>query len=165
MPGRERPTVGRLAVYIVLSAAFTGLIAGGANAAGAFEWVYDDLDRPAWLLPAGLITAIWIAKTLLLAFALWSVERFGREGWRWLGALGILMTIGSGILWTVAFLFMRDVSFGLLAVLASWVATVFAAWAAGRADVGVGAFLWLPLLFQSYALAVSFELMRLNTGL
>lgn len=165
LSGRERPTVGRLAVYLVLTAAFSGLIAGGASASGAFEWVYDTLEHPAWLLPGGIITALWISKTVLLAFALWSVERFGHEGWRWLGALGILVTLASGIVWTIVFLLMRDVSLGLLAVLVAWIATVFAAWAVGRASVGSGAFLWLPLLFQTYALAASFEVMRLNTGL
>lgn len=165
MPGRDRPTVGRLAVYLVLAAAFTGLMAGGANAVGAFEWIYEDLERPVWLLPGGVITALWIAKTLFLAFALWSVDRFGREGWRWLGMAGVLLTVVSGIAWTIVFLIMRDVSLGLLAVLASWVFTIFAAWAVGRASVGAGAFLWLPVIFQSYALAASFELMRLNTGL
>jgi tryptophan-rich sensory protein len=165
LSGRERPTVGRLAVYLVLTAAFTGLIAGGANAAGAYDWVYQDLDRPGWLLPGGLLTMFWVAKTMLLAFALWSVERFGREGWRWLGAAGVLGTIACGLAWTIVFFFMRDVSLGLLAVLASWVTTIFAAWSVGRASVGSGAFLWLPLIFQSYALAASFELMRLNTGL
>ena len=165
LTGRERPTVGRLAVYLVVTAAFTGLIAGGANAVGAFGWVYQDLNRPAWLMPAGFMTAMWIAKTLMLAFALWSVERFGREGWRWLGALGILLTVASGIAWTIVFLIMRDVSLGLLVVLASWVATVFTAWTVGRASVGSGAFMWLPFVFQCYALAASYELMRLNTGL
>lgn len=165
LPGRERPTVGRLAVYLVLTAAFTGLMAGGANAAGTFDWVYQELDRPVWLLPGSFITALWIAKTLMLAFALWSVERFGLAGWRWLGALGVLTTIASAIAWSIVFLVMRDVSLGLLVVVASWVTTVFATWAVGRASVSAGAFMWLPFVFQSYALAVSFELMRLNTGL
>ena len=90
--------------------------------------------------------------------------RIGRKSF-WLGALGILVTLASGIVWTMVFLLMRDVSLGLLAVLVAWIATVFAAWAVGRASIGSGAFLWLPLVLQTYALAASFEVMRLNTGL
>lgn len=165
MPGRDRPTVGRLAVYLVLSAAFTGLIAGGANAAGAFEWAAEEIERPVWLLPSGIVMTVWIAKTLMLAFGLWSVERFGRERWRWLGVASILAATAAGVASIFVILILRDLSLGFLSILITWLATIFAAWAVGRASMGAGAFLWLPLAFQSYALVASFEVMRLNTGL
>ncbi|MEE2565511.1 tryptophan-rich sensory protein [Hyphobacterium marinum] len=164
MTQRDHPTVGRLAFYLIAAAAVTGAAAGWAFASGAAAWATEELNLPGWMPPVNLLVWLWIAKTLLLAYTIWATERFGRPGWRWLAILTELVLLAGTAVWVVLFLVLCDVTLGFLAIAAIWMVSIFAAWAAGKATRLAGVSLWPVLAWNTALLALTFEIMRLNTG-
>lgn len=164
MTQRDHPTVGRLAFYLIAAAAITGAATGWAYASGAVAWVNEDLILPAWMPATGLFAWLWIGKTLILAYALWATERFGRPGWRWLAVLNQLTLLLVSAAWVGAFLVMRDVTLGFVVVALAWIIAIFAAWTAGRATRLAATFIWPVLVWNTAVLVLIFEVMRLNTG-
>ncbi len=162
MEHRDHPSVGRLAFYLIVAAAAAGTISGWAYASGTASWAMDDLRQPGWAIPINVLSWLWIGKTLLMAYALWATERFGRPGWRWLALAGEMALFVSSAGWIVAFLILRDPAYGFLAIAWSWIVTVFTVWFAGRSAKLAGVSLWPVLIWTSYMLVLSFEIMRLN---
>lgn len=165
MARENRPTIIRLAVYWIIAAGMTGLITGLAFATGVVEWVYQDIQHPIWLPPIMIIVWLWIAKTMWMAFVLWMVDRFG-QGWcRWASMLLVtLLFVASGG-WLAGFVILRDLTVGFYAILGSWVLTVMAMLLIGRAHKLAGVLMWPVFGWTTFMMAVSFELMRLNTGM
>ena len=56
MAAENRPTIIRLAVYWIIASGMLGLITGLAFATGVVEWVYEDINHPAWLPPVMVLT-------------------------------------------------------------------------------------------------------------
>lgn len=165
MSHTNRPTIIRLAVYWILAAALTGIISGLAFATGVVEWVYEDLDRPLWLPPVMVLTWLWITKTMLMALALWTVDRFG-HGWARRVSIGLLVLLylaSAG--WLAGFVVMRDLTFGFYAILGSWLLTALTMGIIGRAQKAAALMMWPVFGWTTFMLTVSFELMRLNTSL
>tara|TARA_R110002073_G_scaffold19336_19_gene70775 strand:+ start:2801 stop:3301 length:501 start_codon:yes stop_codon:yes gene_type:complete len=155
--------VGRLAFYLIVVAAVTGSTAGWAFASGAVDWVRS-LTLPGWMPPINILAWVWIAKALVMTYALWATERFGKPGWRWI-ALGVEISLFLGSLaWIVGFLMMCDVTLGFIAVAVSWVISIVAVWAAGKASRLTGLALLPVLAWNCVLLVLTFEIMRLNTG-
>lgn len=165
MARENRPTIIRLAVYWIIAAGITGLITGLAFATGVVEWVYEDLNHPVWLPPVMILTWMWIAKTMWLAFVLWMVDRFG-QGWcRWASMMLVTMMFGASAGWLAGFVILRDVTVAFYAILGSWILTILTMTLIGRAHKAAGSLMWPVFAWTSFMLAVSFELMRLNSGL
>ncbi|MBI1237556.1 MAG: hypothetical protein GC188_12810 [Alphaproteobacteria bacterium] len=165
MSPANRPTIIRLAVYWILAAAMTGIISGLAFATGIVSWVYEDLSRPLWLPPVMILTWLWIAKTMLMALALWTVDRFG-HGWERrlvIGLIVLLYLASAG--WITGFVIFRDLTFGFYAILGSWVLTTLTMLVIGRAQKAAAIMMWPVFFWTTFMLTVSFELMRLNTGM
>ncbi len=165
MSDTNRPTIIRLAVYWILAAGMTGIISGLAFATGIVDWVYNDLNRPFWLPPIMLLVWLWIAKTMLMALALWTVDRFG-HGWARHVAIGllILLYMASGG-WLAGFVILRDLTVGFYAILGSWVLTALTMLIIGRAQKAAAIMMWPVFFWTTFMLTVSFELMRLNSGM
>lgn len=165
MDPSNRPTIIRLAVYWIIAAAMTGIITGLAFATGIVEWVYDDLQRPFWLPPVMILTWLWIAKTMMMALALWVVDRFG-NGWARRISIGllVLLYLASGG-WLAGFVILRDVTIGFYAILVSWGLTALTVFVIGRAQKFASLLMWPIFAWTTFMLTVSFELMRLNTGM
>lgn len=165
MAKENRPTIVRLAVYWIFASGMMGLITGLAFATGVVEWAYEDLNRPSWLVPISILTWLWVAKTMWMAFILWMVDRFGHGWCRWasMGLITLLFSASGG--WITGFVILRDLSVGFYAILVSWTITVLTMLLIGRAHKAAGMLMWPVFAWTTYMLAVSFELMRLNTGL
>lgn len=165
MSPANRPTIIRLAVYWILAAGMTGIISGLAFATGVVEWVYEDLERPLWLPPAMVLTWMWIAKTMLMALVLWTVDRFG-DGWARRLSIGLLVLLylaSAG--WLAGFVIFRDLSIGFYAILGSWVLTALTMLIIGRAQKAAALMMWPVFAWTTFMLTVSFELMRINTSM
>ena len=165
MPHDHRPTIIRLAVYWIIAAGMTGIITGLAFATGIVEWAYEDLIRPLWLPPVMVLTWLWIAKTMLMATTLWTVDRFG-HGWARRVTIGllVLLYLASGG-WLAGFVVLRDVTFGFYAILGSWALTALTMMIVGRAQKAAAFMMWPIFAWTTFMLATSFELMRLNSGM
>ncbi|QNL20118.1 tryptophan-rich sensory protein [Hyphobacterium sp. CCMP332] len=165
MAHTNRPTIIRLAVYWIIAAAMTGVISGLAFATGVVEWVYQDLQRPLLLPPVMILTWLWIAKTMMMALVLWIVDRFG-HGWARRVSIGllVLLYLASGG-WLAGFVILRDVTFGFYAILGSWILTALTVFVIGRAQKFSAVLMWPIFIWTTFMLTVSFELMRLNSGL
>lgn len=165
MAQENRPTIVRLAVYWIAAAGMTGLVSGLAFATGVAEWAYEELTPPVFLPPVMILTWAWIAKTMLMTLALWTVDRFG-TGWvRWLAMLAITLLFAASAGWLTGFVILRDVTFGFYAILLSFGLTVFAMLFVGRASKAAGFMMWPIFGWTLFMLAASFELMRLNTDI
>ncbi|GJL97004.1 MAG: hypothetical protein DHS20C06_08210 [Hyphobacterium sp.] len=165
MAHENRPTIIRLAVYWIIAAAMAGIISGLAFATGVVEWAYEELERPFWLPPVMILTWLWIAKTMFMALALWTVDRFG-HGWERRVSIGLLILLylaSAG--WLTGFVVLRDVTFGFYAILASWAVTAATMLIIGRAQKAASFIMWPIFAWTSFMLATSFELMRLNSSL
>jgi len=165
MAHENRPTIIRLAVYWIIAAAMAGIISGLAFATGVVEWAYEELNRPFWLPPVMVLTWLWIAKTMFMALALWTVDRFG-HGWERRVSIGllVLLYLGSGG-WLAGFVVLRDVTIGFYAILGSWLVTALTMMIIGRAQKFAAFIMWPIFAWTTFMLATSFELMRLNTGM
>jgi tryptophan-rich sensory protein len=165
MAHENRPTIIRLAVYWIFAAAMAGIISGLAFATGVVEWAYEELERPFWLPPVMILTWLWIAKTMFMALALWTVDRFG-HGWERRVSIGLLVLLylaSAG--WLTGFVVLRDVTFGFYAILVSWAVTAVAMLIIGRAQKFAALIMWPIFAWTSFMLATSFELMRLNSSM
>jgi|GEM_PF-1422797 len=165
MAAENRPTIIRLAVYWIIASGMLGLITGLAFATGVVEWVYEDINHPAWLPPVMVLTWTWAAKTMLMAFVLWLVDRFGHGWCRWLSLFLISLLFAASAGWLAGFVILRDLTVGFFAILGSWVLTAIVMFVIGRAHKVAGVLMWPVFIWTTFMLAVSFELMRLNTGL
>ncbi|WP_421789992.1 TspO/MBR family protein [Hyphobacterium sp.] len=165
METQNRPTIIRLIVYWMMAAGMTGLVSGLAFATGVVEWVYDELETPFFLPPLMILTWLWIAKTMIMALALWTVDRFGTGLSRWIAMIGITLLFLASAGWLTGFVILRDVSVGFYAILVSFILTVLTMLVVGRANKAAGVMMWPVFGWTTFMLVVSFELMRLNTGL
>lgn len=163
MDEKRSPGVITLLVYLIVVASFAGGLSGWIHATGAFAWL-EGLEAPDWTPGFGLINLLGLFVPMFAAVALWIVQRSGRDGTRFLGAMPIALYLAglSAQVWLV--FSTRDVSLGFVAGLAMWVFALFAAWLAGRSSRPAGVLMWIPLAWQSLAVVLGFELMRLNTG-
>jgi tryptophan-rich sensory protein len=80
-----------------------------------------------------------------------------------MGLITLLFAASGG--WLTGFVILRDLSVGFYAILVSWTITVLTMLLIGRAHKAAGMLMWPVFAWTTYMLAVSFELMRLNTGL
>lgn len=163
MQEQNRPGVIRLLLYMILSASLVGSMAGWINASGAFDWAAT-LNMPTWTAPRTILTAVWIVLFQLLAISLWISQRSERAGLRLISSILLLGLIGV-ITFRMCIIFsVRDLPLSFAISLAAWVYALIAVGIVGRNSQAAGFLLWPMFGWMTYGLALSFELMRLNTG-
>jgi benzodiazapine receptor len=163
MKEQDRPGMVRLLLYMILSAGLSGGLAGWIYAGETIDWV-TGLDFPVWVPEQSIMTGIWIFLFQLVAMSLWLVQRSGRDGMRTIASIliiGLFVAIFARI---YIYFGIRDVTMGFALSLANWIYALFAVAFVGRANSPAGYLLWPLFVWQTFGLALCFEIMRLNTG-
>ena len=163
MEDRQSPSLGRLFLYKILAAGLAGGLNGWIFTTGATDWA-GSLDTPAWAPPGLVIGIVWVILFQMMAIALWTVDRLGHAGRRWLAMLFILAQFTVSVSWVCAYFGARSVANGFIFTLAAWVLCLFTLWAVGRAHKGSTILIWPMLIWLSFAGALSFEIMSLNAA-
>jgi benzodiazapine receptor len=163
MDAQNRPSVIRLLIYMILAAGMAGGLAGWVGSSGSLAWIYD-LNLPSWMPQYSIGIGIWAVLMQMTAVGLWIAQRNGRDGLRFLTTFLILGLVAVITARTCIVYGGRDVMLGFLATLATWVYALFAIGIAGRCSRPAGLLLWPLFVWLTYALALSFEIMRLNSG-
>jgi benzodiazapine receptor len=163
MDAQDRPTVIRLLVYMTLAAGMAGGLSGWVGSSGALEWI-SELNLPSWMPQYSVGIAIWAVIMQMTAVGLWIAQRTGRDGLRFITAFLLLGLVALICARTCVVYGARDVTLGFLATLGTWIYALFAIGLAGRCSRPAGLLLWPLFFWLTYALALSFEIMRLNSG-
>jgi tryptophan-rich sensory protein len=163
MDEAKRPGVVRFLIYLIGAASLAGGLAGWVLSSGGMNWA-ENLSMPNWTPSARTLVLSGIVMLHPLAISLWITQRGGRDGMRALCSLLILGLIGGFIAWLIVFFGARDVTSTFLANLAGWTYALFVTGLVGRCSSAAGYLLWPVFVWQTLNLALSFEIMRLNSG-
>jgi len=163
MQEQNRPGVIRLLLYLILSASLVGSMAGWIHASGAFDWV-ETLILPNWAAPRHILTAVWIILFQLMAISLWISQRSENDRLRLISSILLLGLVGV-ITFRMCIIFSaRDIPLNFAISLATWVYALITIGVVGRNSKAAGILLWPLFFWVTYGLAISFEVMRLNSG-
>lgn len=149
-----------LAGFLVLTLA-VGQI-GSLPTGAALESWYSDLAKPAFTPPDLAFPIVWTLIYIMMAVAAWLV--WCRGGWRRSrGALGLWgLQLALNLLWTFLFFGMRSPGLALLEAIVLLLVLVVTLVAFDRHS-RAAAWLLVPyLLWTGYAIALTFEIWRLN---
>ncbi|MHA6288037.1 hypothetical protein [Maricaulis sp. CAU 1757] len=160
---QDRPGALRLLVYVIAAACLSGGIAGWVSASGAREAV-EAMAAASWLHTYRLICMATLVMPQFLVISLWINQRSGRDGWRLVSSLLILLLL-AGLISRVLILFgSQDASLAFLASLGLWVFALFAIAVVQHACRPAGFLLWIPFAVLTADTIINFEMMRLHTA-
>lgn len=145
-----------------------GLFLFVSVAVGFFGTVYMPGDlhtqiiKPAWTPPRALFGPIWTLLHVLMAVAAWMVWRHQLHLLRWpaLGAFALQLVLNA--LWAWLFFGAHDIGGALLTLGAVWIVLALTCALFFRVATVAGALLVPYLVWASFALALNFEIWRLN---
>jgi translocator protein len=143
------------------------LLCYAAAAVGGFfqpgAW-YDALAKPPWNPPDWIFGPVWTVLYGMMAVAAWLVwRRHGMPGRR--AALGaFVVQLVLNVLWSALFFGLERPGLALVEIVVLWFAILVTLLLFWRVRPAAGALLVPYLLWVSFALALNFELWRLNPG-
>ena len=146
----------RLVLWLV--AAFVPAAIGAAFPAPEY---YADLRKPPWAPPAWLFGPVWTALYALIGVAAWLVHRRGGPGTR--GALGLWggqLVLNAA--WTPIFFGLRAPGIALVEIAVLWLAIAATTVAFFARRTAAGALMLPYLAWTTFAMALNFEIWRLN---
>jgi translocator protein len=126
------------------------------------EW-YPNLNKPAWTPPNGVFGPVWTLLYASMGFAAWTVwlQRTSRDVAPAISMFAVQLILN--VAWSGIFFGLRSPGAGLLAILALWCAIAATIFAFHRIVALAGWTLAPYLAWVSFALALNFEIWRLNT--
>lgn len=138
-----------------------GIVPSLLTADDVATW-YPTLDKPWFTPPSWVFGPVWTTLYLLMGVALYLVwaRASGRRRRMALGLFAVQLALNAG--WSLAFFGQRDVSFGLVVILALLAAVAATVVAFARVDRRTGALLVPYLLWVAFATALNYGIWRLN---
>lgn len=158
---KSRPALGRLALYLFIFVGASLALNAWIFTGPAIQWSRS-LDNPDWSPPGGVVGAVWVGLFTLMAFAAFTVDRYGDERHKDFARLAIIAQYLVCMGWTVGYFGLQSVANGFYVTVVSLILSIPVAMAAFRASRTAGV-LMLPLVgWQIFALALSWSTWRLN---
>ena len=155
----------RTALQVALSiliAQLPGIIGAFATASSVETW-YPALEKPAFTPPSWLFGPVWIALYTLMGIAAYLVWREGSSQGPVrvaLGAYGLQLLLNAA--WSPAFFGARSPLFGLAVIVPLWFAIAATIYVFDRVSRPAAALMLPYLAWVTYAVALNFEVWRLN---
>lgn len=159
----ERTTSTRwtgLIIWIAICFAAAGI--GALMAAPALSDWYPKLNKPAWTPPNGVFGPVWTLLYASMGFAAWAVwlQRTSRNVTPALSIFAIQLILN--VAWSGLFFGLHSSGAALLAIVALWCA-IAATIVSFRRVVALAGWVLVPYLgWVSFAVALNFEIWRLN---
>lgn len=151
----------QLAVAIIIPQ-LAGVVGAVATSSAVDTW-YQQIERPGFTPPDWLFGPVWMTLYALMGIASWLVFR---QGWDQqlvriaLGTYAVQLLLNTA--WSPAFFGLQSPGLGLVVIAPMWlaiIATMVLFWRVSRP----AAVLLVPyILWVSYAVALNFEIWRLN---
>ncbi|WP_208347054.1 tryptophan-rich sensory protein TspO [Pseudaestuariivita rosea] len=137
---------------------------GGAAATGALfppgKW-YEDLQKPSWTPPNWLFPIAWTALYLIIAYAAMRVSLL--EGAALAMAFWAFQISLNG-LWSPVFFGLQKMKSALIVIGFLWVAVLGTLLTFIQIDMVAGLLVVPYLIWVSYAAALNFTIIRMNSG-
>ncbi len=149
-----------LIIWIAICFAAAGI--GALMTAPALSDWYATLNKPAWTPPNGVFGPVWTLLYASMGFAAWMVwlQRASRNVTPALSIFAIQLILN--VAWSGLFFGLRSPGAGLLAIVALWCA-IAATILSFRRAVALAGWILVPYLaWVSFAMALNFEIWRLN---
>jgi tryptophan-rich sensory protein len=148
-------------IALALAAGAVGAVFSPARSPAAAAW-YAALSKPAWIAPTRWLAFVWAILYVLMGAAVWLVSRERYHARRATAFAAYAVQLLLNALWAPLFFAERSLGAGLFDSVALWLAMLwtlreFFAVRAPAALLLVPYFAWV-----SYAMALNFELWRLN---
>ncbi len=142
-----------------LGICFASAMVGAVNVPG--DW-YAELRKPVWTPPGWLFGPVWTLLYATMAVAAWRIRRSGKPGRRI--AIGLfLCQLFLNAAWSGLFFGLRRADLALLDCAALWLLILMTVVAFFRIDRLAGSLLAPYAAWVGFALALNFEIWRLNS--
>ena len=138
-------------------------VIGSIFTAPAIPTWYAALEKPPFTPPSWLFAPAWITLYLLIAIAAFLIWRqgLGEEGVK--SALGIfLVQLVLNALWSVVFFGLQSPLYGMVVIIALWVAILLTILRFFRLSTAAGALLLPYILWVSFAAVLNISIWVLN---
>ena len=149
-----------LAIWIAICFAAAGI--GALMTTPALGDWYVKLNKPAWTPPNGVFGPVWTLLYAIMGLAAWMVwlQRASRNVTPALSIFAIQLILN--VAWSGLFFGLHSPGAGLLAIVALWCA-IAATILSFRRAVALAGWILVPYLaWVSFAMALNFEIWRLN---
>jgi benzodiazapine receptor len=149
-------------VVSIVACQCAGLI-GSVFTTPAIPTWYAALEKPFFTPPSWLFAPAWITLYLLMAVAAFLVWRqgFAREGVK-CALIVFLVQLVLNALWSVVFFGLHSPLYGMVVILALWVAIVVTIIKFFRLSVAAGSLMLPYILWVSFASALNIAIWVLN---
>jgi len=152
-----------LLVFLITTFAAAGL--GSLFTASSIESWYPELQKPSWNPPNWIFAPVWTALYVMMAVAAWQAWRrnMGSFSRARLPLSLFFIQLALNAAWSGLFFGLQNPKLALIEILVLWTAILFTLITFFRRSQIAG-FLLLPyLLWVTFAMALNFEIWRLNS--
>lgn len=158
---KSRPALGRLGLYLLIFVGAALALNAWIFTGPAIQWSRT-LENPDWSPSGAVIGAVWVGLFTLMALAAFVVDRNGDERHKDFARLAIIAQYLVCMGWTIGYFGLQSVANGFYVTVVSLILSIPVALAAYRASTLAGLLMTPLVLWQSYALALSWTVWRLN---
>jgi len=158
-----RPRAGwvRLGAYLTAFVGAALALNGWIFTGPAIEWS-SRLINPSWAPAGPVIGAVWVSLFALMAFAVWTSDRYGELSRRLSARLSILTLYMICMGWTWGFFGLQSLANGFYVTVLAFIVGLAALGLAYR-SAKIAALLLIPLqAWLGFALALSWTVWQLN---
>ncbi len=152
---RHRHLVLALFVVVSLVVAFFGTVYMPG------DW-QSQITKPPWTPPRALFAPIWTLLHVMMAVGAWIVWRHHLHLLRWPALAAFALQLILNALWSWMYFSAQDIGGALLTLTAVWAVLALTCALFFRVATVAGALLVPYLVWASFALALNFEIWRLN---
>ena len=161
MGDKKLKDVSKLLISIVVCQC-AGLIGSLFTVTAISTW-YSTLEKPSFTPPNWLFAPAWITLYLLMGISAFSIWRRGLESRRIQIALSIfLIQLTLNALWSVVFFGLQSPFYGVIVIVALWIAILFTILHFFKISTAAGALLLPYILWVSFATALNVSIWVLN---
>lgn len=158
---KSRPAFGRLALYLFIFVGAALALNAWIFTGPAIQWSRT-LENPDWSPSGAVIGSVWVGLFALMALAAFIVDRYGDDRHKDFARLAIITQYVVCMGWTLGYFGLQSVANGFYVTVVSLLLCIPVTLAAFRAAWLAGV-LMLPLVvWQAFALLLSWSTWRLN---
>lgn len=152
-----------MALSVFLVVCFAAAAIGSMFTGSSVNTWYRQLDKPSWTPPDWLFAPVWTALYAAMALAAWLVWRRRARGGAW-AALGLFaVQLALNVAWSGLFFGLRSPFWGLVCIVALWLAILGTLIGFGRIHMLAGVLFVPYLAWVTYAGALNFAIVQLNS--
>lgn len=149
-------------IVSIFACQFAGLIGSIATSSSVSTW-YPTLQKPLFTPPSWLFAPAWITLYLLMAIAAFLIWRtaLDKPGTR-TALIIFLVQLVLNVLWSVAFFGLQSPLYGVIVIIALWLAILFTILKFFPISKAAAALMLPYILWVSFAAVLNISILMLN---